>query len=228
MDVSPPPDLALGEALSILRGLEQQMRDKMPADTAISYGGDADALSKAIENLSGNFALAVVLLFLVMAALFKSVGDSIIVLISLPMAAMGSILGIRLMDLITPTPLDLLGMIGFIILLGLVVNNAILLVAETRRAEQKHGDINKAVEIALQNRLRPILMSTLTSLMGMLPLVVAPGAGSAIYKGLATVIVGGMAVSTLFTLILLPCLLRLNFNFSRAILNTNKNLIKAS
>ncbi|MBT8114099.1 MAG: efflux RND transporter permease subunit, partial [Arenicella sp.] len=102
-----------------------------------------------------------------------------------------------------------LGMIGFIILLGLVVNNAILLVAETRRAQRKGNDKHKAVHIALERRIRPILMSTLTSLMGMLPLVVAPGAGSVIYKGLATVIVGGMAISTLFTLILLPCLLRL-------------------
>ena len=100
-------------------------------------------------------------------------------------------------------------MIGFIILLGLVVNNAILLVAETRQQERDTGDKHEAVRLALQNRLRPILMSTLTSLMGMLPLVIAPGAGSAIYKGLATVIVGGMAVSTLFTLILLPCLLQL-------------------
>jgi len=90
-----------------------------------------------------------------------------------------------------------------------VVNNAILLVAETRRAEREGADKHEAVRVALQNRLRPILMSTLTSLMGMLPLVIAPGAGSAIYKGLATVIVGGMAVSTLFTLVLLPCLLRL-------------------
>ena len=122
------------------------------------------------------------------------------------MAAVGGVIAVRLVDLITPTPLDLLGMIGFIILLGLVVNNAILLVAETRRAEAQGDERQAAVHRALKNRLRPILMSTLTSLMGMLPLVIAPGAGSAIYKGLATVIVGGMAVSTLFTLILLPCL----------------------
>jgi multidrug efflux pump subunit AcrB len=130
-------------------------------------------------------------------------------MISLPMAAVGGVLAVRLLDLITPTPLDLLGMIGFIILLGLVVNNAILLVTETRQAERGGLTKGNAVRQALQTRLRPILMSTLTSLMGMLPLVIAPGAGSAIYKGLATVIVGGMAVSTLFTLILLPCLLRL-------------------
>ncbi len=209
LGITPPPNLALGETMTVLRSLENEIRAMLPPDASIAYGGDADALSRAISNLSGNFMLAVVLLFLVMSALFKSTRDSLLVLISLPMAAVGGIVAVRLVDLITPTPLDLLGMIGFIILLGLVVNNAILLVAETRRAENTTETRQDAVREALKNRLRPILMSTLTSLMGMLPLVIAPGAGSAIYKGLATVIVGGMAVSTLFTLILLPCLLQL-------------------
>ncbi|NND83472.1 MAG: efflux RND transporter permease subunit [Gammaproteobacteria bacterium] len=208
--ITPPAGVPLGETMQTLTSLETEVRALTPLDSSIAYGGDADSLSRAIGNLSGNFALAVVLLFLVMAALFKSPRDALLVMISLPMAAVGGVIAVRLIDLVTPTPLDLLGMIGFIILLGLVVNNAILLVAETRRSERELGlDKHAAVERALQNRMRPILMSTMTSLMGMLPLVVAPGAGSIIYKGLATVIVGGMAVSTLFTLILLPCLLRL-------------------
>ena len=216
VNITPPDGLPLGETMEVLTSLEDEIRGMLPPDASLSYGGDADALSKAIDNLSGNFALAVMLLFLVMAALFKSVFDSALVMISLPMAAVGGVIAIRLVDLITPTPLDLLGMIGFIILLGLVVNNAILLVSETRHAQLETSDRHQAVRVALQNRIRPILMSTLTSLMGMLPLVIAPGAGSAIYKGLATVIVGGMAVSTLFTLILLPCLLRLEpFSFKQ-------------
>ena len=209
VNINAPPNQPLGETMSVLRSLEPQMRDLIPADTSIAYGGDADALSKAIENLKGNFILAIALLFLVMSALFKSLRDASLVLISLPMAAVGGVLALRIMNLITPTPLDLLGMIGFIILLGLVVNNAILLVAETRRLESDDIGRHEAVRLALNNRMRPILMSTSTSLMGMLPLVIAPGAGSIIYKGLATVIVGGMAISSLFTLILLPCLLRL-------------------
>jgi multidrug efflux pump subunit AcrB len=209
LNITAPPGVALGESMSILTGLEEQIRSISPADISITYGGDADSLSRAISNLKGNFLLAIVLLFLVMAALFKSPTDAVLVMVSLPMAAVGGVVAVRLVDLITPTPLDLLGMIGFIILLGLVVNNAILLVAETRNAEGHGASKTDAVRQALQTRLRPILMSTLTSLMGMLPLVIAPGAGSAIYKGLATVIVGGMAISTLFTLILLPCLLRL-------------------
>jgi multidrug efflux pump subunit AcrB len=105
--------------------------------------------------------------------------------------------------------MDLLTMIGFIILLGLVVNNAILLVHQTRRAEREGLARRVAVEQAIQVRLRPILMSTLTSLFGMLPLLLVPGAGTELYRGLAAVIVGGLSVSTLFTLLLLPSLLRL-------------------
>lgn len=100
-------------------------------------------------------------------------------------------------------------MIGFIILLGLVVNNAILLVHQTRLGQQQGLVRAKAIEQALSLRLRPIFMSTATSFFGMLPLLLMPGAGSVIYRGLAAVIVGSSAFSTLFTIVLLPCLLRL-------------------
>ena len=100
-------------------------------------------------------------------------------------------------------------MIGFIILLGLVVNNAILLVHQTRTAEREGLARRDAVQQAVRMRLRPILMSTLTSIFGMLPLLLMPGAGTELYRGLAGVIVGGMCVSTVFTLILLPSLLRI-------------------
>ena len=100
-------------------------------------------------------------------------------------------------------------MIGFIILLGLVVNNAILLVYQTRIAEKAGATRSEAVQQAIRMRARPIFMSTLTSVFGMLPLMVMPGIGSEIYRGLATVIVGGMSVSTIFTLLLLPSILRL-------------------
>ena len=90
-----------------------------------------------------------------------------------------------------------------------MVNNAILLVHQTRSAEREGESRRAAVQQALALRMRPIFTSTLTSIFGMLPLVLVPGPGSAIYRGLAVAIVGGMSVSTIFTLILLPCLLRL-------------------
>jgi multidrug efflux pump subunit AcrB len=127
----------------------------------------------------------------------------------MPLAMVGGVLALRLLNLMTFQPLDLLTMIGFVILLGLVVNNAILLVHQTRSAERDGMARHIAVESALRIRLRPIFMSTLTSVFGMLPLLLMPGDGSVIYRGLAAVIVGGMSVSTLFTLVLLPALLRI-------------------
>ena len=135
--------------------------------------------------------------------------DALLVVVTIPLATVGGVLALRLLNFVTFQPLDLLTMIGFIILLGLVVNNAILLVHQTRRGEDEGLSRKDAVTQALETRLRPIFMSTLTSIMGMLPLVVFPGVGSVIYRGLAATIVGGMAVSTIFTLLLLPALLRL-------------------
>jgi len=130
------------------------------------------------------------------------------VVLTIPLAAVGGIIALQMLNLVSFQPMDLLTMIGFIILLGLVVNNAILLVDQTRRAEQEGMSRDEAVEYALSVRIRPIFMSTFTSIFGMLPLVLLPGEGSVIYRGLATAIVGGMACSLFFTLLMLPSLLR--------------------
>ena len=153
--------------------------------------------------------MALFILFMLMAGLFRSLKDSALVVMTIPLAGVGGIIAIRTLNLFTFQPMDLLTMIGFIILLGLVVNNAILLVDQTRQAERKGMERNEAVEKALRIRLRPIFMSTLTSIFGMLPLLLLPGEGSVIYRGLAASIVGGMACSLIFTLLLLPCMLRL-------------------
>jgi multidrug efflux pump subunit AcrB len=140
-----------------------------------------------------------------MSGLFRSFIDSLLVLAALPLATVGGVALLRIMNL----SMDLLTMIGFITLLGLVVNNAILLVHQTRSAEREGLDRRSSVEQAVRRRLRPILMSTMTSLCGMLPLLLIPGPGSEVYQGLAAVIVGGMFVSTVFTLVFLPSMLRL-------------------
>jgi multidrug efflux pump subunit AcrB len=146
---------------------------------------------------------------MLMSALFGSMKDSLLVMLALPLATVGGVVALRLLNLMTFQPLDLLTMIGFIILLGLVVNNAILLVHQTRSAEREGLRRREAVRQALRLRTRPIFMSTLTSIFGMLPLLLMPGEGSVIYRGLASVIVGGMSVSALFTLLLLPSFMRL-------------------
>ena len=146
-----------------------------------------------------------------MAALFRSFMDSLLVMMALPLATIGGVVALHLLGLSA----DLLTMIGFVILLGLVVNNAILLVYQARNEERAGASRLDAVHTAVRTRLRPILMSTATTVFGMLPLVLFAGAGSELYRGLAAVIVGGMIVSTLFTLILIPSLLQ--FDLRRAL-----------
>ena len=145
---------------------------------------------------------AVLVLFLIMAAMFRSVKDSLLVVLTIPLATVGGVLALRALNLISFQPLDLLTMIGFVIMMGLVINNAILLVDQTRASERGGVERREAVVQAIQLRIRPILCNTATSLVGMLPLAVVPGPGSTLYRGLGAVIVGGMTVSTVFTLLL--------------------------
>jgi multidrug efflux pump subunit AcrB len=208
--VTPPADMALGTAIDTIREqVDPVIRDQLPEDGDISYRGTADDKDRAIANMARSLALAIVILYLLMSALFRSFRDSLLVIVALPMAIVGGVITLRITGLLTFQPMDLLTMIGFITLMGLVVNNAILLVAQTRAAEREGMGRTDAVEQAVRFRLRPILMSTLTSLFGMLPLLLMPGAGTELYRGLAAVIVGGLAVSTFFTLVLLPSLLRI-------------------
>lgn len=229
LEVKAPDGMSLQEATEIIRTqVEPKMLALLPDDGDVQYAGTAEKLEIAKNNMLGSFTLAIVILFLLMAALFRSFKDSALVLFTIPLATVGGVLGLYIMGL----TMDLLTMIGFIILLGLVVNNAILLVHQTRTAEREGSSRRDAVEQAVRLRLRPILMSTLTSIFGMLPLVlitvknnfpevqemdwfqilpdfIKVAAGAELYSGLAIVIVGGMLVSTFFTLILLPSLLRI-------------------
>ena len=210
LNLNPPRGMALQQVMTILRTeIEPQIRKMLPPDGTITYGAAADHLDNALWNMGKNFGIAVLLLFLIMAALFKSVWDSAIATIALPLGTVGGMAALRILGLFTFQPLDLITMIGFIIVLGLVVNNTILLVARTRQAEAEGMSRVDAVRSSLETRLRPIFSSTLTAVFGMLPLVLVPGPGAEIYRGLGAVIVGGLLVSHVFTLVLMPALLRL-------------------
>jgi multidrug efflux pump subunit AcrB len=215
LQVTPPPDMAMEEALDIIREkVAPTILAGMPPGGTVKYRGTAEALDEALRSMSGSFLLAVVILYLLISALFRSFRDSLLVILTIPMATVGGIVALRAVDLALfasgGQQMDLLTMIGFIILLGLVVNNAILLVYRARDGEREGMSRRDAVESAVRLRLRPILMSTTTSVFGMLPLMLMPGSGTELYRGMAAVIVGGMLVSTLFTLILLPSLLRMH------------------
>ncbi len=210
LEVKAPEHLSLEQAMSVIQEkVVPVVEPLLPEDGEIHLGGTADKLKTALKNMGGSFLLAIAILYLLISALFRSFVDSLLVILAIPLATVGGVIALQVVNWFTTQHMDLLTMIGFIILLGLVVNNAILLVHQTRVAEREGLSRREAVNQAVHVRLRPILMSTLTSIFGMLPLLLMPGAGTELYRGLAAVIVGGMSVSTVFTLILLPSLLRI-------------------
>ena len=214
MQVTVPEGVSLGEALDILKKqVHPKLEALLPEDGEINYTGTAEKLEMTLDAMMGTFILAIAILYLLISALFRSFVDSLLVLMTIPLAAVGGLIAVSVLSL----SVNLLTMIGFVILLGLVVNNAILLVHQTRAAEREGIVRAHAVAHAVRLRLRPILMTTLTSIFGMLPLLIMQGAGTELYQGLAAVIVGGMLVSTVFTLLLLPSLLRLGEKETRHI-----------
>jgi HAE1 family hydrophobic/amphiphilic exporter-1 len=171
--------------------------------------GAADKLTETRKALQWNFILAAFIAYLLMAALFGNFIYPLVIMFTVPLAAAGGFIGLKLVNLfIAPSPFDILTMLGFIILIGVVVNNAILIVHQALNNIRYHGmTYREAVLESTKTRLRPIYMSASTSIFGMLPLVVAPGPGSELYRGLGSVILGGLAISTIFTIFVIPSLL---------------------
>jgi HAE1 family hydrophobic/amphiphilic exporter-1 len=177
----------------------------------INLAGTADDLVVTRKALQWNFVLALVITYLLLAALFASFLYPLIIMFSVPLAAAGGFAGLWLVsNLIEYQSLDVLTMLGFIILIGTVVNNAILIVHQSLN-HMRHEEMERreAIREAVRNRIRPIFMSTTTSVFGMMPLVLFRGAGSELYRGLGSVVVGGLALSTIFTLFLIPALFSL-------------------
>lgn len=209
--VTPPENMTLEEVMAavnqkIIPGLKQQGALK---NIEVSLSGTADQLTITRKALESGFVLAIIIIYLLMAALYSNFIYPLIIIFTVPLAIMGGFVGIEVLGaLIAPIKLDILTMLGFIILVGIVVNNAILIVYQSINNVRQHGmeHINAVYE-AVRTRLRPIYMSTLTSVFGMLPLAVAPGPGSEVYRGLGTVILGGLSLSSLFTLFVIPSLL---------------------
>ncbi|MGJ4731177.1 efflux RND transporter permease subunit, partial [Luteimonas sp. SDU101] len=210
LTIDPPVAVSLEAALRVVNDeIVPQLRAALPPDAAVRVSGSADRLDQVVASMGANFALALLVLFMLMAAMFRSLRDSAFVLATLPLALLGGVAGLRVLDLAAGQTLDLLSMIGFILLLGMVINNAILLVAQAREAQAGGASLDEALRQALEQRLRPILIAALTGVLGALPMAINPGPGAVIYRGLAAVSVGGVALSLLFTVVLVPALMRL-------------------
>lgn len=183
----------------------------------ITLGGTTDKLVATWKSLWFNLVIAGVITYLLMAALFESWLYPAVVIASVPLGSVGGLLGIALLNRLGGPfgifqPLDVLTMLGFVILIGTVVNNPILIVERALQLAREGGmEPTEAVLEAVRSRVRPIFMTTLTTVLGLLPLVLFPGAGSELYRGLGAVLLGGMLFSTLVTLVLVPALLGLCF-----------------
>lgn len=212
LEIRPSDALPLESAVELL---EEQViapleERGLPPGVRLSVSGTADQLSQTWNAIQINLIVALLIVFLVMAILFESFVLPLVVLISVPIAAAGGVGGLAMLNIIGTQPFDMLTLLGFVILVGIVVNNAILIVHQSLFHLREEGMTPvDAIEEATRNRIRPIFMSTLTSVFGMLPLVIFPGAGSELYRGLGAVVVGGLSMSAFLTLLTVPPLLRL-------------------
>lgn len=222
IQITPPPKMAMEEAIEVVNAeIISTLRAGGGISEKISFilAGTADKLETARGELQWNFLLAVVISFLLMASLFGSFLHPLVILFAVPFASLGGFLGLFILNLFTYQPLDILTMLGFVILTGVVINNAILIVHQSLNSMREGMDYHEAIRESVRIRTRPIFMSTLTSVFGMLPLALSLGTGSELYRGLGSVVVGGLVLSTVFTLFLVPSVfslvLELRERFSR-------------
>jgi HAE1 family hydrophobic/amphiphilic exporter-1 len=220
VQVSPPPKMPLEEAQERIERLvvkPLEAAGALDGGYRISLGGTADKLVATWKSLWFNLVLAGVITYLLMAALFESWIYPGVVIASVPLGSVGGLLGLWLLNWFGARfgifqPLDVLTMLGFVILIGTVVNNPILIVERALQLVRESGaEPTAAILEAVSSRVRPIFMTTLTTVLGLLPLVLFPGAGSELYRGLGAVLLGGILFSTLVTLVLVPALLSLCF-----------------
>jgi HAE1 family hydrophobic/amphiphilic exporter-1 len=220
LQVTPPADLPLQTAIEII---ENELVQPLTAagklkDVTITIGGNADKLVATGEALKWNLLLALLITYLLLAALFENFLYPLIILFTVPLAAAGGFVGLTLVNtFVTRQGFDVLAMLGFIILIGTVVNNAILIVHQSLNNVRYNGLAGlEAISEAVRTRIRPIFMSATTSVLAMTPLVLSTGSGSELYRGLGSILLGGLAVSTMFTLFVIPALLAFVIGFERS------------
>nr|WP_279545375.1 efflux RND transporter permease subunit [Pseudoteredinibacter isoporae] len=209
ISVTPPEGQAMGEFVEQLRpDIASYMSAHHPG-LHLSYRGSADKLAEFLEEFIQIFLAALIILAILMYLSLRSWKLAAAVLLSMPLAIFGGMLNLKLLNLFVAQNLDIITMIGFIILMGLVINNAILLASQYQQGLHQGLSQNEAVMEAIATRKRAIYMSTGTSILGMLPLMISPASSAEIYRGLAAVICGGMIFSALFSISFMAALLSL-------------------
>jgi HAE1 family hydrophobic/amphiphilic exporter-1 len=174
----------------------------IPADITINFGGEAEEQAKAFKDLFLLLILGIILVYMVMAAQFESLLDPFIIMFAVPFTFTGVFLGF----LLTGTTLSIITFLGIIMLMGIVVNNAIVLISYISILRARGYSMLEAVTMGGKDRLRPVLMTTITTLAGLLPLAISRGEGSETWQPLGITMIGGLSISTLITMLFVPTL----------------------
>ncbi len=198
----------------IIEDIKKAMQDMVFADDIIiNFGGEAEEQKKSFRDLGMLLALGIVLVYMIMAAQFESLLDPFIIMFSIPFTFIGVISGL----LVTGMTLNIISYLGAIMLVGIVVNNAIVLISYIIILRARGLSVYDAITNAGRDRLRPVLMTTITTLVGLLPLALSTGEGSESWRPLGITMFGGLTVSTLITMLFVPTLYAV---FSRRAMKT--------
>ena len=222
--IVPPRDVPLETAVDRVRQeivLGMKANGEVPASVSMGISGASDQLATTRSALSGNFMVAVLIAYLLLVAVFSHWGYPLLIMLSIPVGVSGGLIGLWLLNQVGTVlpavglagftqPFDLITMLGFLVLIGTVVNNPILIVERTlRNFRDSAMAAQDAVLDAVRSRIRPIMMSMITTVFGLSPLVFYPGAGTELYRGLGAIVMFGLLFSTLVTLTFIPSLLSL-------------------
>lgn len=213
LSVVAPRDMPLEAAVEKvqLEVVDALKAEGVPPGIDLKIAGASDKLTATRTALTGNMTLAVLLAYLLMVAIFRHWGYPLIIMLTVPLGIAGGIFGLWLMNLLPGVhqPFDMITMLGFLVLIGVVVNNPILLVEQALQNRRAGMEIARSVIESTRTRVRPIMMTTFTTLGGLAPLVFLPRAGTELYRGLGIIVLFGLLSSTLLTLTFMPSLLAL-------------------
>jgi HAE1 family hydrophobic/amphiphilic exporter-1 len=172
----------------------------IPAGVSVSFGGDVEEQRKAFGDLTLLLVLGIILVYMVLAALYGNLRDPFIIMFSVPFAITGVLYAFYL----TGTTLSLISFMGIIMLMGIVVKNAVIYLDYTHILQKRGEPLFEAIIHAGRNRLRPILMTTLATFFALFPMAISSGVGAEVWRPLGITMLGGLSVSALVTLILIP------------------------
>lgn len=195
-----PEGVSLGELAEQIKAEVKQI--SVPQGVQVQVGGDYETQQESFADIATLFLLIVILVYIVMASQFESFSKPFIIMMSVPFAITGVILAL----LITGTSLNLIGALGVVLLVGIVVKNGIVLVDYINLMRDRGNELNEAIALSGQSRLRPVLMTAVSTILGMIPMTLSTSEGSETWVPMGIVVIGGLVVSTLVTLIVVPTL----------------------